>query len=73
VPTDSLIQKEDHLPSELGARALDAQRNPLSHRNQLGSTGLHTGKNLGLNSGLLQEAGGESDHLPETSSNCLMG
>jgi hypothetical protein len=32
----------------------------------VGSTAHQTGKNPGLNSGLPQEAEGETDHLPET-------
>jgi hypothetical protein len=39
-----------------------------------GSTVCQTGKNLGSNSGLPQEAEGETDQLPERhSSNCLLG
>jgi hypothetical protein len=47
-------------------RASNAQQNPLRCRNRLRSTDLHTGKSLGSNSGLPQEAEGETDHLPET-------
>jgi hypothetical protein len=73
VPKDSLIQKGDSSSQQVRERASGAQRNPLKCRSQLRSTTLSTGKNLGLNSGLLQEAEGESDHLPETASNCLLG
>jgi hypothetical protein len=55
-------------------RASDAQWNPVRCRNQRGegSTTHQTGKNLGSNSGLLQEAEGETDHLPmRHTSNCL--
>jgi hypothetical protein len=47
-------------------KALDAQQNPVRHRNQrgVGSTAHQTGKNTGSNSGLPQEAEGEPDHLP---------
>jgi hypothetical protein len=34
-----------------------------------GNTAYQTGKNLGSNSGLPQEAEGETDHLPENASN----
>jgi hypothetical protein len=54
-----------HLPGELEGRALDAQWNPLRHRNQLRRTALPTGKNPCSNSDLPQEAEGETDHLPE--------
>jgi hypothetical protein len=40
--------------------------------NQLRST-LCTGKNPGSNSGLPQEAEGEIDHLPKTTTNHLLG
>jgi hypothetical protein len=50
----------------IGVRALDTQWNPVRRRNQLGSTAHQIGKNPGLNSGLPQEAEGETDHLPET-------
>jgi hypothetical protein len=43
-----------------------AQRNPERLGNQLGSPTHQTGKNLGSNSGLPQEAEGESDQFPET-------
>jgi hypothetical protein len=39
----------------------------------LESTALQTEKNLGSNLGLLQEAEGETDHLPEATSNRLLG
>jgi hypothetical protein len=47
-------------------RALDAQRNPVRHRNQWeeGSTAHQTGMNPGANSGLSKEVEGETDHLP---------
>jgi hypothetical protein len=61
-----LDPKGDSSSQEVGVRALDAQWNPLRHRNQLGSTTHQIGKNLGSNSGLPQEAAGETDHLPET-------
>jgi hypothetical protein len=56
-------------------RALDAQQNSMRCRNQQvkGCTSHQTGKNPGLNSGLPQEAEGETDHLPKISSNCLYG
>jgi hypothetical protein len=54
-------------------RASDAQRNPLRCRNQFRSTAPHIGKNLGSNSGLPQEAEGESDHLPETAKELPVG
>jgi hypothetical protein len=36
-------------------------------------TACQIGKNSGSNSGLPQEAEGETDHLPETASNSLLG
>jgi hypothetical protein len=51
-------------PSELRRQVLVAQRNLKRLRNQLGSPTYQTGKNLGSNSGLPQEAEGESDQLP---------
>jgi hypothetical protein len=45
------------------------------HRNQPGegSTACQTGKYPGSNSGLFQEAEGETDHHPEITSNRLLG
>jgi hypothetical protein len=56
-------------------RASDAQWNLVRHRNQQveGNTTHQTGKNPGSNSGLPQEAEGETDHLPETTSNHIFG
>jgi hypothetical protein len=62
VPTDSLIQRGEFILLASWVRASDTQRNPLRHRKQLRSTAVHTGKNLALNSGLLQEAKVEIDH-----------
>jgi hypothetical protein len=47
-------------------KALDVQQNPVRHRNQgrEGSIAHQTGKSLGSNSGLPQEAEGKLDHLP---------
>jgi hypothetical protein len=74
VPIDSLSQRRIPPPSDLG-RALDAQWNPVRSRNQQGEgiTTHRTGKKPGSNSGLPQEAEGETDHLPETVSNRLLG
>jgi hypothetical protein len=58
---------------QVGVRALDAQWNPVRHRNQLENITHQTGKNPGSNSDLPQEAEGETDHLPETTSNFLLG
>jgi hypothetical protein len=55
-------------------RVLDVQWNPVRCRNQKGegNTAHQTGKDLGSNSGLPQEAEGETDHLPMGHpSNCL--
>jgi hypothetical protein len=71
-PMDSLIWRRDSSFQQVGVRASSAQRNPLRCRNQLRSTALHTGKNLGSSSGLPQEAERETDHLPETASNYLL-
>jgi hypothetical protein len=54
-------------------RASDTQQNVVRCRNQLGSTAHQIGKNLGSNLDLPQEAAGETDHLPDTTSNCLLG
>jgi hypothetical protein len=56
---------------QVGDRALDVQQDPVRHRNQRGEGNMahQAGKNPGLNSGLPQEAEGETDHLPETTSN----
>jgi hypothetical protein len=72
-PTDSLIQRGDSSSLWVGVRASDTQQNPVRCRNQLGegSTAHQTGKNPGSYSGLPQEAEGETDHLPESVSNCL--
>jgi hypothetical protein len=52
-------------------RASDAQQNPVRNQQGKGSTAHKTGKNLGSNSDLPQEAEGELDHLPmEHPSNC---
>jgi hypothetical protein len=53
---------------QVGVKASDAQRNLVRCRNQRGegSTAHQTGKSPGSNSGLPQEAEGETDHLPET-------
>jgi hypothetical protein len=53
------LDPEGRFIQQVGARALDAQRNPLRHRNQFRSTALHAGKNPGSNSGVLQEAEGD--------------
>jgi hypothetical protein len=53
-------------------KASDTQRIPVRCRNQPGSAAHHTGKNPGSNSGLLQEAERETDHLLETASNHLL-
>jgi hypothetical protein len=52
---------------------LECIKEPTEAQNQLRSTVLHTGKNSSSNSGLPQEAEGESNHLSETASNCLLG
>jgi hypothetical protein len=70
---DSLNQRGNSFSQRVGESALDVHRTPLRHRNQLRNTALRAGKKPGLNSDLLQEAEGESDHLPETISNCLLG
>jgi hypothetical protein len=54
-------------------KALDPQQNSVRHRNEPGSTTHQIGKNLSSNSGLPQEAEGETDHLPETASNHIFG
>jgi hypothetical protein len=59
VPMDSLIQWGDSFPRQVGARASDAQRNPVRHRNQLGNSAHQTGENPDSNSGLPEEAEGE--------------
>jgi hypothetical protein len=73
VPMDSLIPRKDLSFQWVRAKASAAQRNPLRLKNQFRNTALCTGKNPGSNSGLPQKAEGESDHLPETTSNCLLG
>jgi hypothetical protein len=49
--------------------------NPVRHKNQRGEGSAigQTGKNLGSNSGLPQEAEGETDHLPEPATNHILG
>jgi hypothetical protein len=53
-------------PGETRSRVLFAQRNPEMLRNQLGNPTHQTDENLGLNSGLPQEAEEESDKLSKT-------
>jgi hypothetical protein len=55
---------------KVGTRVSDAQRNPLRCRNQLSSTTLRTDFGFRPASGGRTE---ESDHLPETASNWLLG
>jgi hypothetical protein len=69
---DSLILQGIRPHGQVGVKASDAQQNLVRRRNQLGSTTCQTGKNLDSNVGLPQEAEGETDHLPETTSNCLL-
>jgi hypothetical protein len=65
----------DSSSQRVRARASDAQRNPVRRRNQQGeeTTAHQTDKKPGSNSDLPQEAEGETDHLPETASNRLLG
>jgi hypothetical protein len=67
-PMDSLISRRGSSSQWVEVKASGTQRNPVRCRDQQGegSTSCQTGKNLGWNSGLLQEAEGEPDHLPET-------
>jgi hypothetical protein len=71
---DSLIQGRDSSSQWVRVKALDAQWNLVRHRNQQGegSTAHQTGKNLGSNSGLPQEAEGETELLRETDSKHLL-
>jgi hypothetical protein len=59
----------------VGVKAWDAQWKLVRLRNQQGegSTTHQSAKNPGSNLGLPQEAEGETDHLPETASNHLLG
>jgi hypothetical protein len=74
-PMDSLIQRRDSSSQRFGVMASHAQWNLVRCRKQWGegSTACQTGKIPGSNSGLAQEAGGEIDHFPEATSNCLLG
>jgi hypothetical protein len=59
----------DSSSQRVRARASDAQRNQRGEE----TTAHQTDKKPGSNSDLPQEAEGETDHLPETASNRLLG
>jgi hypothetical protein len=70
------LDPEGDLSSQqVRVRASDAQRNPVRHKNKQGegSTTHQTCKDPGSNSNLPQEAEGEINQLPETTSNHLLG